>query len=397
MKRKLLIIASIITLTSFASQRANAQWTELSVPSDAGVTDALSVNGTNLFSGTAYGGFFHSSDNGTSWAEWNGVNKGLPSTSVLAIATIGTHLFAGIGGRADSGGGVFRSSDSGASWTPTGLTNTYVYALAVIGTNLFAATPTIYLSTNYGTSWSAVNNDNDVESFAVSGTNVFAGSSRGVLLSTDSGASWTKVNNGLTDSTVIALAASGTTIYASTGRDVFVSTNEGTRWTSVSSGLSDAYFVYALAASGTNVFAGTENGVFLSTSNGASWVAVGTGLPAAGAPSSHIDVYSLAANNTFLFAGIYEAQVCRRPLSEMITTSAVTEAQTVSSQFQIYPNPTTGQLHIESTSNDIVITDLLGRTCMRAMSGDGTIDVSKLPQGVYSISDGHCRSQFVKE
>jgi hypothetical protein len=63
----------------------------------------------------------------------------------------------------------------------------------------------------------------------------------------------------------------------------------------------------------------------------------------------------------------------------------------------IYPNPTSNLLHIESISNDIVITDLLGRIRMRAVASDGTIDVSSLPQGVYSISDGKSQTQFVKE
>ena len=67
------------------------------------------------------------------------------------------------------------------------------------------------------------------------------------------------------------------------------------------------------------------------------------------------------------------------------------------STISIYPNPASGLLHIESISNDIVITDLLGRTRMRAVAGDGAIDVSGLPQGVYSISDGTLRVQFVKE
>jgi hypothetical protein len=77
--------------------------------------------------------------------------------------------------------------------------------------------------------------------------------------------------------------------------------------------------------------------------------------------------------------------------------SAVEVPQAVSTEFQIYPNPTTTLLHIESTSNDIVITDLLGRIRMRALASDGTIDVSGLPQGVYSVSDGKSRTQFVKE
>jgi hypothetical protein len=49
---------------------------------------------------------------------------------------------------------------------------------------------------------------------AVSGTNVFAGTSNGVFLSSDSGTSWNQVNSGLTDMVVNGLAVSGTNLFA---------------------------------------------------------------------------------------------------------------------------------------------------------------------------------------
>jgi hypothetical protein len=79
------------------------------------------------------------------------------------------------------GGGVFLSTNNGTSWTAVnnGLTNTFVRALAVSGTNLFAGTVEgggVFLSTNNGTSWTATGLTNrDVMAFAISGTNLFAG------------------------------------------------------------------------------------------------------------------------------------------------------------------------------------------------------------------------------
>src|SRR2546430_2608579 len=56
-----------------------------------------------------------------------------------------------------------------------------------------------------------------VTCFAVSGNNVFAGTRLGgVFLSTDNGSSWKAVNNGLTNVNVTSLAVSGTSIFAST-------------------------------------------------------------------------------------------------------------------------------------------------------------------------------------
>ncbi|MCL6493864.1 MAG: T9SS type A sorting domain-containing protein [Ignavibacterium sp.] len=101
-----------------------------------------------------------------------------------------------------------------------------------------------------------------VRSLAVSGTNLFAGTfgGGGVFLSTNNGTSWTAVNTGLTFNRVYSLAVSGTNLFAGTwGGGVFLSTNNGTSWTAVNTGLTNTY-VSSLAVSDTNLFAGTEGG-----------------------------------------------------------------------------------------------------------------------------------------
>jgi hypothetical protein len=157
-----------------------------------------------------------------------------------------------------------------------------------------------------------------VNCFAVSGTNLFAGTGilsipGGVFLSTNSGTSWSAVNTGLTNTYVGALAISpngtgGANLFAGTAGDgVFLSTNNGTSWSAASTGLTNTY-VYALAVSGTNLFAGTEgDGVFLSANNGTSWTAASTGL-------TYPSVKTLAVSGTNLFAGTLDGGVWRLPL-----------------------------------------------------------------------------------
>jgi hypothetical protein len=100
----------------------------------------------------------------------------------------------------------------------------------------------------------------DVRSLAVSGTNLFAGTyGAGVFLSTNNGTSWTAVNTGLTNTYVGSLAVSGTNLFAGTYGNVFLSTDNGTSWSAVNTGLTYPY-VYSLAVSGTNLFAGTHGG-----------------------------------------------------------------------------------------------------------------------------------------
>ena len=107
----------------------------------------------------------------------------------------------------------------------------------------------------------------DIRSFAVSGTNLFAGTFvNGVFQSTNNGTSWNAMNIGLTNTSVWSLAVSGTNLFAGTyDGGVFLSTNNGTSWTAVNNGLTYTE-VLSLAVSGTNLFAGTYGGgVFLST------------------------------------------------------------------------------------------------------------------------------------
>jgi hypothetical protein len=55
----------------------------------------------------------------------------------------------------------------------------------------------------------------DVRTFAASGMNLFAGTyGNGVFLSTNNGTSWTAVNTGLANTLVYALAVSGTNLFA---------------------------------------------------------------------------------------------------------------------------------------------------------------------------------------
>ena len=129
-------------------------------------------------------------------------------------------------------------------------------------------------------------------------------------------------------------AVSGTNLFAGTvGGGVFLSSNNGTSWTAVNSGLTNSY-VFALATSGTNLFAGTDGGVFLSTNNGTSWSAVNSGL-------TYSDVYALATSGTNLFAGTYGGGVWRRPLSEFVTSVEETARQLpeIYALAQNYPNP----------------------------------------------------------
>jgi uncharacterized protein (TIGR03437 family) len=117
------------------------QWAPTAGPEGGLVRAFLSV-GTNLFAGVGVqGGAYRSSDQGQTWTA---ANAGIENTDIMALAAIGSDLFAGSIG---SNLGVYRSTDNGQTWQPANgtapndvLAGRKITALAVIGTTLFAGT-----------------------------------------------------------------------------------------------------------------------------------------------------------------------------------------------------------------------------------------------------------------
>ena len=153
-----------------------------------------------------------------------------------------------------------------------------------------------------------------------------------VILSPCAPGQWVQTN-GPIGGVVTCFAVSGTNLFAGTEGGVFLSTNNGASWAAVNTGLANTP-VTSLAVSGTNLFAGTYGGVFLSTNNGASWTAVNTGLV-------NTNIQALAVSGANLFAGTAGRGVFRRPLSEMITSVEMLSADlpTRFNLSQNFPNP----------------------------------------------------------
>ncbi len=187
-----------------------------------------------------------------------------------------------------------------------------------------------------------------------------------------------------------AFAVSGTNLFAGTnGGGIFLSPDSGKSWIAANSGLTN-FYANTFAVSGTNLFAGTDGGVFISTNNGTGWTVASTGL-------TDTMIYALAASGENIFAGTQHAGVWRRPLSEMISSVALPLAQ-VPKQFRLeqnYPNPfnpnTTIKFQLPRTSQvNLSVFDILGREVSvlvnerkNAGSYEVKFDASNLASGVY--------------
>ncbi len=199
----------------YRSDNNGQSWTAVNTGLSNRLLNALLVNGNSLFAATD-GGVFRSDNDGGSWTL---VSNGLTTVRTFSLFANGNTLFAGT-----DGGGVFASTNNGGNWTPVnnGLGNPYVLALTVSGNALYAGTDGggVYRSLNNGQNWTALNNGLppklNVYSFAVLGSQLFAGSIYGVFAFNSQSNSWQQINAGLADVYVPALALGGNNLFAGT-------------------------------------------------------------------------------------------------------------------------------------------------------------------------------------
>jgi len=356
----------------FRADTNDLSWTAVNNNATNLIVNSFAVSDTNLFAAIDHNGIFRSNDNGMSWIS---VNSGLPSIqrNGWRLVVSDTNLYA------LTQNGVYLSTNNGTSWTAInqGMNNIKVYCLVASDTTLFAGTTHgLFLSTNNGKSWTNGGLIIQINCLAVSGTDVFIGTSKyGILKSNDHGIS--EINNGLTNANVTAFAVSGKNIFAGTdGGGVFLSTNNGNKWTPINNGLTNAH-VTAFEVSGSKIFVVTTGGVFVSTNNGSSWASVNTLM-------MNSNVQSLLVSGKNLFAGTSGNGIWRLPLTEI---TGIKELHT-NLNLQVYPNPATDNIIVDiknsSTPALIELIDLDGQIVYsKKIMNKKRIFVGNLPNGIY--------------
>jgi photosystem II stability/assembly factor-like uncharacterized protein len=150
--------------------------------------------------------------------------------------------------------------------------------------------------------WVKVGNDfgGEVQCFASSGTNIFAGSDGGgVFVSGNNGITWSPINTGLANLHVHALIASDLNLLAGTSGGVYVSSNGGALWFALNTGLTDTTIVHALIENGQSLIAGTSHGVYRGTvlSN---WEKIDAGM------TGDFYINTFIGSDTNLLAGAFD-------------------------------------------------------------------------------------------
>jgi len=232
-------------------------------------------------------------------------------------------------------GGLQRTTNGGTNWINatnginTGENVAWVAPIIKhpnISSYFFVARQRVYLSTDYGASWTAisgnVNGSSSVREMAISKSNsqiLYATSGSNVFLSNDGGVTFANRTSGLPSRTITSVNVHPTdeniallTFSGFGTSKVYKTTNMGISWFSISGNLPDAPvndgFIYTYDAQNPNTyFVATDIGVFLTQDDGASWVELPNNLP--NTVIMHLD-YS--PSNQMLRAGthgrgVYEA------------------------------------------------------------------------------------------
>jgi photosystem II stability/assembly factor-like uncharacterized protein len=420
---------------TYYSSDSGKSWHPTALPYTA---TALILFRSVIFAGTWGSGIFATSDTGKIW-----VSTG-PSRSKTYVTLLGGRLlcgsshtvysssdngdpYSGMFGMFDSIGStlftvsdsVYLSSDNGKHWKATGpILNQPIYGFLANGNSLYAAVPNrgLYYSRDSGATWSMGQNPFitsapgrawSVRTICAIGNVLFAGgilsydnfnshNYAGIFRSTDAGENWWPISFGLPTiqgSSIGVLASIGTSVFA-TYQGIYRSTDSGSTWTQVNVGLIDSS-IGLFYTIGSHILAGGHGGAFLSNNNGDSWLNI--------SPELQKGVGSFALVNPYLFIGT-DSGVWRRPISEILSQSTMQKDVSVSSPIQLYPNPATTELRIESNAKaeSVEVYDMLGRQVVLpppTYSG-GTIilAVGDLPTGMYyvKISDGRI-IKFVKQ
>ena len=383
------ILSLLIILVTLFYTHLFAQWQTCNGPY-GGSLNALTNNGSFVFAGTYSGGFYKSSNDGSTWTQ---ANFGLTNTTINCLVMKDQYIFAG------TLGGVFRLPPSGASWVPvnTGITFQSIYTLAVSGNHLFAGTygGGVFVSTNNGSSWTAVNNGLGsiyIRTSAVGFGYVYMGTEGGVYRSNNAGASWTASNNGLNPLSTFSLGIAGGNLYAGTyNGGIYRSVNEGSSWTAVNSGIPANTTVNTFIGVNWNILAGTySNGIFVSSNSGGSWSQENNGFP------GNTSLYAFTIKGSLIFAGTNGSGAWKRILSQIIGIKQI--ASNIPDKFSLsqnYPNPFNPKTKIKMQiaklgEVKLIVYDALGReveTLVNEQLRPGTYEVefngSNYTSGVY--------------
>lgn len=329
------LIPVFLILLAFNS--ADAQWQKNNASINY-LVSSLRIHGLQIMAGTAGGEIFTSINNGDNWKK---SDNGMSFSGINDIAFNTTKIYA-----ITNGSGVYCSTDNGSSWMFIFIDNRF----NITATALFVSDQKIIVGDNFGyffisndngLTWNDNHNiasSNGIYSLLIFDDKIYAGTGgNGIFVTQNEGITWSRVDSGLTNPVVHSLNRIGSNIIAGTDNGIFISSDTAKTWRK---GIgSSGIIVKTFDNNGVLAFASTDHGVYVSADRGNSWSKTNFGL-------TDTNVYSVTCNETFVFAGTNNC-VWKRPLTEL--PQGVLENDDAVNNISIYPNPTSGELRIQTS------------------------------------------------
>ena len=290
-------------LTWNQSVQAAANWGGVAVSGNGQVQAAI-VGGTG---GVTSGNIFISTNYGNSWTA--SASAGSSTWTGIAMAENGVFQ------TAVSTAGIFTSSDSGTTWVnPISIANLYCVSISANGKYQLAgvggatATGTLYLSTDYGATWSNANSGTtpgivNCHSVAVSATGQYMTSlafGGAIYTSSDFGVTWVKNNSAPTNINWhgVTMSSSGQYQLAVNNNAGFIywSANYGSTWTQTAS--AQAWRTVAMSADAKYLGACVVGGALYSSITPLPYLSVSGNMDVSGSVTATGNLYVTNGTST---------------------------------------------------------------------------------------------------
>ncbi len=381
---KKLILLSTIVLTTIV---ANAQWQQINFGSL--YVTCITSDSSLVYVGTALDGVYLSKDCGGTWIQ---VNNGLPIdmfTAITNLEVIDTNIIAcTFNGNT---GSIYLSNNQGNSWTEihNGIPmNSYINDIYIKDNIIFVVTfnndgsepgnNAAFYSIDTGSSWINLNASiiNTPSNIAKNNNYIFLSFFSGAINRTSNfGTSWTNIQNG---SNVYSIETKGSFIFAGNGDGMIRSSDNGTNWTTINNGLTNL-LISDIKIIDTTIFAITySGGIFYSLNNGNLWLPFNDGL-------NDLAISDVSICDSNVFAGNNEG-LWKRASSDITSTSKINQNI---SELTLFPNPSNGKFIIKGKANSIEITNILGeiiyKSIINNIQSNNEINLSYAPKGIYFV------------
>jgi photosystem II stability/assembly factor-like uncharacterized protein len=195
---------------------------------------------------------------------------------------------------------------------------------------------------------------------------------------TNNGETWQAAGSGLPAGAIInTLAVSGQNVYAGTGMGLWCSTDNGGNWTELKLSPSQTFSVQAILIDDNNLFAGTAGGgILVSNDAGKTWKALNDGL-------TNLNVLSLINHAGRLFAGTKGGGVFATPVVANSNLPPVGDSQTITLDED---TKATIKLTGSDPNNDLITFKLLSRPRYGYLEGDAP-NLTYVPAQNYNGTD----------